>query len=106
MVLITIFGNQGEHSTFTVSQGQMFFVPSGYLHHIENLNQPNASVTTELIIALSSEAPEEFDFSTAFGAMYNILTIVLSNKLFYFFIGQILYLVILINYPLLHGKVF
>jgi len=44
----------------------VFFVPSGYLHHIENLNGMS---NTEFIIAFSHEPPEAFSFSSAFSAM-------------------------------------
>ena len=34
--LVTIFSNGSIHDTFSVRAGEMFFVPSGYLHHFEN----------------------------------------------------------------------
>jgi oxalate decarboxylase len=34
--LVTIFGNQSARHSFAVAAGDMFFAPSGYLHHIEN----------------------------------------------------------------------
>lgn len=105
MALVTIFGNQGEHDTFTISEGQMFFVPSGYLHHIENLNPANESLPAEFIIAFSHELPEDFGFSSAFSAMYNTLKFIRYNEMFYLFVGQMLYLVILFNYLVTHGKI-
>jgi len=47
----------------------MFFVPSGYLHHIENINPANETSPAEFIIAFSHELPEDFGLSSAFGAM-------------------------------------
>ncbi len=64
--MITIFGNSVEHVTFTISDGEMFYVPSGYIYHIENLNEES---TTEFVIGLSHKLPEHFNLSYAFGAM-------------------------------------
>ncbi|CAF0868585.1 unnamed protein product [Adineta ricciae] len=36
--LITIFSNDNDHNSFLVKQGEMYYVPSGYLHHIENFD--------------------------------------------------------------------
>jgi hypothetical protein len=44
----------------------MFYVPSGYIYHIENLNEES---TTEFVIGLSHKLPEHFNLSYAFGAM-------------------------------------
>ncbi len=76
---MTIFGNNGEHNTFTITKGQMFFVPSGYLHHIENLNSINETTPAEFIIAFSHELPEDFGLSSAFGAMYNRFKVIQQN---------------------------
>lgn len=70
---MTIFGNDGDHNTFTIRQGQMFYVPSGYLHHIENINPANETTPAEFIVVFSHELPEDFGFSRAFGAMYDII---------------------------------
>jgi oxalate decarboxylase len=102
---VTIFGNLGEHNTFTITEGQMFFVPSGYLHHIENLNPANETSPAEFIIAFSHELPEDFGFSSAFGAMYNPLEFLRYDVRFYLFLGQMLCSVILFNYLLMHGKI-
>jgi oxalate decarboxylase len=65
--LVTIFSNGGLHDTFTVRAGEMFFVPSGYLHHFENTSDAEA----EFIIAFSHERPEDFGMSAAVGCMSN-----------------------------------
>jgi oxalate decarboxylase len=36
--LMTIFSPGAGHDTFTVDTGKIVFVPKGYLHHIENIN--------------------------------------------------------------------
>jgi len=83
----------------------MFFVPSGYLHHIENLNPENETSPAEFIIAFTHELPEDFGFSSAFAAMYNTFRFIKHNEIFSLFIGQTLYSVILFNCPVMHGKV-
>ncbi|WP_052848474.1 cupin domain-containing protein [Streptomyces avicenniae] len=63
--LVTIFGTEDAFDSFTVTAGQMFFVPSGALHHIENTGQSDA----EFISGFTHESPEDFGISAAFGAM-------------------------------------
>ena len=65
--LVTIFSNGSIHDTFSVRAGEMFFVPSGYLHHFEN----TATTEAEFIIAFSHERPEDFGISGAVGCMSN-----------------------------------
>jgi oxalate decarboxylase len=63
--LVTIFGNESARASFTIAAGEMFFVPSGALHHIENTGQAEA----EFILGFSHERPEDFGLSGTFGAM-------------------------------------
>jgi len=63
--VVTIFGNGNERSVFAVDEGQMFFVPSGFLHAIENVGASEA----EIIICFSHAAPEDFGLSGSVGAM-------------------------------------
>lgn len=63
--LVTIADSHSARHSFTVSPGEMFFVPSGALHHIENIGDGNA----EFILAFSHENPEDFGISGSFGAM-------------------------------------
>lgn len=58
-LLVTIFGDQGQHASFTISAGQMFFIPSGALHDLENVGDSQA----ELILTFSHEQPQDFGFS-------------------------------------------
>jgi oxalate decarboxylase len=63
--LVTIFGNQSARDSFSIAAGEMFFVPSGALHHIESTGASEA----EFILGFSHERPEEFGLSGTFGAM-------------------------------------
>jgi len=63
--LVTVFGNYGERETFGISAGEMFYVPSGYLHHIENMGKEDM----ELILAFSHGKPEDFGISASAGCM-------------------------------------
>ncbi len=64
-VLVTIAGNHSRRDTFTISPGEMFFIPSGEMHHIENIGTEEA----EFILAFSNERPEDFGLSGTFGCM-------------------------------------
>lgn len=63
--LITIAGNHAERESFVVQSGEMFFVPSGAMHSIENIGTGPA----EFVLAFSHEKPEDFGIKAAFGAM-------------------------------------
>lgn len=63
--LVTIFASGNQHAQFTVREGEMFFVPSGALHSIENLGTDNA----EFAICFSHEMPEDFGLSGVTGCM-------------------------------------
>lgn len=65
--LVTIAGSHSVRDSFTISPGQMFFVPSGALHHIENIGDQSG----EIILAFSSESVEDFGISGTFGAFTN-----------------------------------
>src|SRR6187399_1770394 len=51
--LMTIFSPGDGHDTFIVDTGEMVFVPKGYLHHIENINDGE----TKFAIAFNHERP-------------------------------------------------
>lgn len=63
--LVTIFSSGNEHEQFLIGPGQMFFVPSGSLHAIENVGPEEA----EFIITFSHESPEDFGLSGFCGAL-------------------------------------
>ena len=64
-LLVTVFADPNQHSSFTISAGQMFFVPSGALHALENTGDAQA----ELIIAFSDEQPQDFGLSGSVGML-------------------------------------
>ena len=61
-VLVSIYGNYNSKETFMISKGEVFFIPSGALHDIENIGEESA----ELILQFSHEDPEDFGLSTVF----------------------------------------
>lgn len=63
--LVTIFASGNQHSLFTITSGEMFFIPSGQLHSIENIG----SGTAEFIITFSHEMPEDFGLSGFAGCL-------------------------------------
>jgi oxalate decarboxylase len=62
--LVTIAGNHSARHSFTISPGEMFFVPSGALHHVENIGSQEG----EIILGFSHERPEDFGLSGTFGS--------------------------------------
>ena len=72
--LVTIAGSHSQRDSFTISRGQMFFVPSGALHHIENIGEQEG----EMILAFSCEQVEDFGLSGTFGGFSDA---VLGNTL-------------------------
>jgi len=65
--LVTIAGNHAQRDSFVVTSGEMFFVPSGTMHSIENTGKDAA----EFVLAFSHEKPEDFGMRASFGAMPN-----------------------------------
>jgi oxalate decarboxylase len=63
--LMTIFSPGAGHDAFTVDKGEIVFVPRGYLHHIENINQGE----TKFAIAFNHELPEDIGISGSTGSM-------------------------------------
>ncbi|HRJ71213.1 MAG TPA: cupin domain-containing protein [Terrimicrobiaceae bacterium] len=63
--LVTIFSNGNQHDHFTITAGEMFFVPSGSIHAIENTGTARA----EFVLSFSSDSPEDFGLSGAVGCM-------------------------------------
>ncbi len=63
--LVTIFASGNIHAQFTISAGEMFFVPSGSLHAIEN----SGDTAAEFVITFSHEQPEDFGLSGFAGCL-------------------------------------
>ena len=64
-LLVTVFGDDNQHASFRTSPGQMFFVPSGALHALENIGGDRA----EAIVVFSDEQPQDFGFSGSVGML-------------------------------------
>jgi oxalate decarboxylase len=63
--LITLFSPPNQHNTFTVSAGEVFYIPKGYLHHIENIH----SKKSRFILAYDTHSPEDLDLSQSIASM-------------------------------------
>lgn len=63
--LVTIFASGNVHARFTIAEGEMFFVPSGQLHAIENIGDRPA----EFAVTFSHEMPEDFGISGFAGCL-------------------------------------
>lgn len=63
--LLTIFGAGNVHDTFSISPGDIAFIPMGYLHHIENTGQ----TPLKLLLCFNHEEPETFDITSSVAAM-------------------------------------
>jgi oxalate decarboxylase len=54
-VRFTVFGPNGEAETSEISQGQVFFVPPGYFHYLENPDKINGN---NVVSFFGNESPE------------------------------------------------
>lgn len=59
---VTIVETFGSHESFTIEAGDAFFVPVGFLHHIEN----DGDIPLKLLISFDNENAENNEMSTAF----------------------------------------
>jgi len=62
-VLVSLYATENTKATFLVSPGEVFFIPSGSLHDIENIGEE----TAELLLEFNHETPEDFGLSSVFG---------------------------------------
>jgi oxalate decarboxylase len=62
--LATVAGDHSTRHSFTISPGEMFFVPSGAFHSIENIGSEEG----EIILGFSHERPEDFGLSGVLGS--------------------------------------
>jgi oxalate decarboxylase len=65
--LINLYGNHDAKATFLVNEGDVFLIPSGALHNIENMGETKA----EFILCFSHENVEDFCLSNAMGMFTN-----------------------------------
>ena len=66
---MTIFSPNAIRDTFTISPGQLTFVPRGYWHNIENIGNEEA----KLVIVYNNERPEDLGISGSVGSMTAIV---------------------------------
>ncbi len=64
-VLVTVFSTGNRHDVFRIKAGEMYTVPSGSFHSIENVGASRA----EVVGAFSHASPEDFGLSGAVGCM-------------------------------------
>ena len=62
---MTIFSTDAHSDTFTVSPGQVVFVPRGYWHDLENIGNEEA----KFVIIYDNERPEDLGISGSLGSM-------------------------------------
>ncbi len=62
-LLVTIFHTGNSHSIFVIDPGQMFFVPAGALHTVENLAQQEVA----FVVTYSQPVNEGFGLSGSVG---------------------------------------
>lgn len=62
-VLVSLYHTMDTKATFLVKEGEMFYIPSGALHYIENVSEVDA----EMILYFTHQEPEDFGLSSAFG---------------------------------------
>jgi oxalate decarboxylase len=62
--LVTIFADANRYEQFTLTAGQMFYIPSGALHTIEN----TGATSCEIIAAFTHETPQEFGMRASLAA--------------------------------------
>jgi oxalate decarboxylase len=58
-VRMTMYSPGASHDTFTVGRGEFTFVPSGYVHDVENIGTEEA----KLIIVYNNDLPEDLGIS-------------------------------------------
>ncbi len=63
--LMTIFSPGAGHDTFTISPGEISFVPMGYMHHIENIGPE----TLRMLVCFNHETPQDIDMSASVDSM-------------------------------------
>lgn len=63
-VIVTV-RSPGAADAFTVKKGEMFFIPKGYIHHIENISEQDSVIQ----FALNHTAPETMNLNKAISSI-------------------------------------
>lgn len=66
-VLISLYNTGDARATFLVQSGDVFFIPSGALHHVENVGKERA----EIVLSFSNDTVEDFGLSGTLGEFTN-----------------------------------
>ena len=66
-LIVSFYADENKKETFIISAGDVFLIPQGSLHSIENLGKD----TAELVLQFSNEEPEDFGLSMAVGMFTN-----------------------------------
>jgi oxalate decarboxylase len=64
-VRMTVYSPGASHETFTIGRGEITFVPSGYVHDVENIGTEEA----KLVVVYNDELPEDLGISGSIGSM-------------------------------------
>jgi len=81
-IRFTVFEPSGEVETSEISQGQVFFVPPGYFHYLENPDSVNGANVTSFF---SRESPEFLGVVGSLSAFSNeVLASVFDKDLRFF----------------------
>ena len=67
-VRFTVFGPSGEVESSEIGKGQVFFVPSGYFHYLENPDNVNGS---DIASFFNNESPEFIGLAGGLSAYSN-----------------------------------
>jgi oxalate decarboxylase len=62
---MTIYSTNARQESFTISAGQLTFVPKGYWHNVENIGNEES----KFIAVYNNERPEDFGISGSVGSM-------------------------------------
>jgi oxalate decarboxylase len=76
-VRFTVFGPSGEVETSEIGKGQVFFVPSGYFHYLENPDNVNGS---DVASFFNNESPEFIGLAGGLSAYSNEVLGSIFNK--------------------------
>lgn len=76
-VRFTVFGPSGEVESSEIGKGQVFFVPSGYFHYLEN---PDNVTGSDVASFFNNESPEFIGLAGGFSAYSNEVLGSMFNK--------------------------
>lgn len=63
--VITVFSPENKRDTFVLREGDVFYIPKGYIHHIENVSGGES----RFILAYDHSMPQDLDLSECIGSM-------------------------------------